>query len=181
MQTYRGDVPSFFLLQDHSIYLEVIKAFNNVNEDIQKIKFSFGDHKGIIVLDDKKTKSPNLRKLLQKNTKIFYDAVWQCYMLSQRFGIVLEKLECIKALSRLVFPPNITGLNQLYEFMSEQGLIVERGFENLSHVHHTIHYQILQNSLQKQAKDINTLTELAVFLKCNGYNVENIMNHGFKR
>ena len=65
--------------------------------------------------------------------------------------------------------------------LKEENLLEEQGFENLNLIRDTIYYHIMQNSLQKQAKDMNNLVGLAVFLQSNGYNIESVLNHGFKR
>lgn len=179
---YNDDFPAYFSLQDHDIYLEVIRTFNNINYNIQKIRFIFGEQKGTIIFNNKKSTSPNLKKiLLKKNKKIFYNALPQCMAIFHKFGIILEKVECIKSLSHLVFPQNLKNLGELIGFLNKEGLLLEQGFENLNLVRDTVYYHIMQNSLQKQAKDITLLVDLAIFLQCHGYNIENIMNHGFKR
>jgi hypothetical protein len=179
---YNGDLPPYLSLQEHDIYLEVIKTFNNVQLDIWKIKFIFGENKGVIVFSNKKSPAPNLKKiLLKKNRKVFYNALPQSLAIFRRFGIILEKVECIKALSHLVFPSHLKTFSDLNTFLNKEGLLFEQGFENMNLVRDTIHYHIMQNSLQKQSNDMNTLVDLAVFLQAYGYNIENIMNHGFKR
>ena len=119
--------------------------------------------------------------MAKKNKKIFYNALPQCIAIYHKFGIILEKTECIKALSFLVFPQNLQNLAELTSFLIKSGLLLVQGFENLNLIRDTVYYHINKNLLQKQAKDMNNLVDLAIFLQANGYKIDNVLNHGFKR